>query len=387
MPRFFKRIWSRLFSAKRPFKLTRAGWVFILYTIGVGAGAINTGNNLLYLVFGVFLGLLVASGLLSDLSLWGLDVEWRFPYVGTVSETSHILVTLANQKKRLPSLAVHVQIEGRLRDKKKTLSAYVPFISALQKTTARIELTPEMRGWFQLESVKVVTRYPFGLLQKWWTLRREEEKVEHRIGGDPEEGMFVTPALVPVDLSDVPALSQGDDELSRVEQRGDGTTIHGVRDYRPGDNPRRIHWKASAKRVGSTASLEPSWLVRETEIDQKKGVVLVCPAAVVFKMLKDEEIERFLSYLASLMREYADNDYAFRLVFPHGGDFQRAYLSTIRENEGGPRLEWEFLSLWNPTQPPGTDIFGYLDTITLRDVPASFERVDVMKGFREWKPR
>ena len=53
--------------------------MFILYTIGVGAGAINTGNNLLYLAFGVFLGLIIASGALSDMSLWSLDADCVWP--------------------------------------------------------------------------------------------------------------------------------------------------------------------------------------------------------------------------------------------------------------------------------------------------------------------
>jgi hypothetical protein len=76
---WFRSRLKTLFSSRRPFKLTPGGWVFILYTIGVGAGAINTGNNLLYLVFGVFMGLLLASGVLSDLSLWGLSVDVVFP--------------------------------------------------------------------------------------------------------------------------------------------------------------------------------------------------------------------------------------------------------------------------------------------------------------------
>src|SRR5437762_14366115 len=106
--------WRRfrfLVKAKRPFKLTRGGWVFILYTIGVGAGAINTGNNLLYLVFGIFLGLILASGVLSDLTLWGVSVEPLLPLSGRAGEPLYIPFKVTNNKKWIPSLSVRIEVE------------------------------------------------------------------------------------------------------------------------------------------------------------------------------------------------------------------------------------------------------------------------------------
>ena len=49
----------------RPIRFTRFGTFYILFTIGVGAAAINTGNNLLYLILGMLLGFIVISGFLS----------------------------------------------------------------------------------------------------------------------------------------------------------------------------------------------------------------------------------------------------------------------------------------------------------------------------------
>lgn len=37
-------------------------------------------------------------------------------------------------------------------------------------------------------------------------------------------------------------------ERDGAARRGDGLEFHGVRDYRPGDSPRRVHWRTSAKR-------------------------------------------------------------------------------------------------------------------------------------------
>src|ERR1700690_4369367 len=60
----------------RPIRFTRFGIFYVLFSIGVGAAAINTGNNLLYLILGILLGFIVISGFLSDSALWGIATEW-----------------------------------------------------------------------------------------------------------------------------------------------------------------------------------------------------------------------------------------------------------------------------------------------------------------------
>ena len=63
----------------RKFRLSREGRVFLFVTIGVGFAAVNTANNLLYLLLGLLLSLLLVSGVLSDLALWKLKMRRRVP--------------------------------------------------------------------------------------------------------------------------------------------------------------------------------------------------------------------------------------------------------------------------------------------------------------------
>ena len=51
----------------------------VLITLGIGLGAMNTGNNLVYLVFGMMLGFITASGVISETSLRGIEADWIFP--------------------------------------------------------------------------------------------------------------------------------------------------------------------------------------------------------------------------------------------------------------------------------------------------------------------
>ena len=63
--RIFRRRRSR-----RKFRLTREGRAFLFVTVGVGLAAVNTANNLLYLVLGLLLSLLLDSGVLRLVPLY-----------------------------------------------------------------------------------------------------------------------------------------------------------------------------------------------------------------------------------------------------------------------------------------------------------------------------
>src|SRR5690606_41777220 len=76
-PAFGQRLWARLRRPDWPrrLKVTGTGRTYLMVTLGVGIGALNTGNNLLYLLLGLLLGVIVLSGLLSERVLRGLHVE------------------------------------------------------------------------------------------------------------------------------------------------------------------------------------------------------------------------------------------------------------------------------------------------------------------------
>src|SRR3954447_10261009 len=93
----------------RSLKTTREGKYFIGITIGVGFAAINTGNNLLYLLLGMMLSLIVASGILSEMSLRAIDVT-RQPPQRIYARTPFLMgIGLANQKRRFPSFSIEVE--------------------------------------------------------------------------------------------------------------------------------------------------------------------------------------------------------------------------------------------------------------------------------------
>ena len=89
---------SKRAPRRRRFTLTRQGKGYVFVTVGVGIAAVNTGNNLLYLILGLLLSLLLVSGTLSDLALYQLRAKRRLPTRLYVGRPHAVEITLENLK-------------------------------------------------------------------------------------------------------------------------------------------------------------------------------------------------------------------------------------------------------------------------------------------------
>src|ERR1700740_1088867 len=100
--------WRQRVRPPRRLKFTREGKFFVGITLGVGFAAINTANNLLYLLLGMLLALIVVSGIMSELSLRALTVVRRLPLRAQVGRAHLVEIEVFNHKKRVPSYAIEV---------------------------------------------------------------------------------------------------------------------------------------------------------------------------------------------------------------------------------------------------------------------------------------
>ncbi|MGB0542211.1 MAG: DUF58 domain-containing protein [Longimicrobiales bacterium] len=238
--RILQETWARV-RAWRRIRFTSGGVAFTLGTVAVGFAAMNTGNNLLYLLLGSMLGFIAVSGWLSEQAIRGLRVERRAPRAVTVGHDLRLTYEITNQKQRLPSLAVEISEEG-LPEK-----AFLAHVPALGHTTARSVNSFVRRGIYPLSSVTLSTGFPFGLFQK-------ERDVE--IPGE----IIVWPRTDRAIRGPAPGAGEiprsGMSARGAAASRGDYRSLH---DYRAGDDSRDIHWKSSA-RLGTP-------VVREYERD------------------------------------------------------------------------------------------------------------------------
>jgi uncharacterized protein (DUF58 family) len=214
---------------------TRAGWSFFALTFGVGFAALNTGNNLLYLVLSLMLAFLVLSGAMSESALRGVAVRRRIPRELYAERDAWIGVEIHNRQRRVAAYALVV--EDRWIDRVGREHA-AGRCTALRVAPGTCELRsyrhrPAQRGDLAFAGFVVSTRFPFGLFSKSRTFELSERALVYPA---------VDPLAIPTDPRG--AREAGDGAAS---PRGRGAEVSGVREYARGDPPRRIAWRASLR--------------------------------------------------------------------------------------------------------------------------------------------
>jgi uncharacterized protein (DUF58 family) len=217
---------------KRKLPPTREGWWFLLATVVVGAVAIDAGLNLFFLSFGMMACLLAASGVLATIALAGLRVQ-RVPPPVIHAGTPYLMgISLTNRKHRLPSFSVEVEdlVDGRPIEKR----CYFLKLPAGRSQETSYRHVIHRRGRHRLSGFRLATKFPFGLM------------VRAKQVAAPLE-LVVYPALAALPAAVLRALPAA---RSNADQKGPSRhgELAGLRLFRPGDDPRDIHWRTSARR-------------------------------------------------------------------------------------------------------------------------------------------
>lgn len=241
----------RLWHPRRTIWPTRDGWWSLFAAVGLGVAAVNTGNNLLYLLSSMLLALVVVSGILSEAVIRRLRLTLALPDEIVAGQPALLGATLQNVKRWTPSYSITLELHdgGGVRR-----YIYVPRIPAGDARLVTWEATVLRRGRHCLGGARITTRFPFGIFLKAGQLTLREE-------------LLVYPSLRPVSAQRLREL--GGSGAAHTRRRGRGSDLHNLRDYRAGDDPRLIHWPSSAK----TGALTVREMEAETTLDTR--IVLV----------------------------------------------------------------------------------------------------------------
>ncbi len=316
------------------YEVTRVGITYVLGVIVLGIAAVNTGNNLLYIVVAAMLSAIVVSGIASAAVLRGLRLDLRVPeyvFAGTPVKArltvrnprrwasfSISVVPGATKKararwrwtpatigfppKRPPSqqwITLPDRRLGRVLDKEAMNhilagNVYFPYIAARTEARAEVELRFERRGRFQQDGFGLATRFPFAFLTKTRRIALAKEIV-------------VFPSVEPTGkLLEVLPLITGEFE-SFV--RGRGHDLYRIREYTHDDSARHVDWKATAK----SGSLKVREFSREDE--RKLRIVFDNPAP---ETASDGDVayEDAVSLVASLSWHFAQENAELSFVAP-----------------------------------------------------------------------
>ncbi len=206
---------------------TRAGLGYTALLVGVLVAAVNTGNNLLYVVLAGQLAVLLLSNLLAELNLRGLTVRRQLPGELFAGQEAAGRFVVENNRRRVPAVTVHVE-EVDAGDAHGLVAVLEHGGSAVAHARWRFP----RRGLHRLRRVRVYSDFPFGLVRRSMVVDLPAE-------------VLVYPAPAP-GRGSVPALVRGAtrEDPRRPGREGD---FQALRPYQPGDPLRDLHWPTTAR--------------------------------------------------------------------------------------------------------------------------------------------
>jgi uncharacterized protein (DUF58 family) len=246
------------------YKLTREGVVYVSGVFVIALAALNTGNNLLFMILASMLAGIIVSGILSSIVLTGIGLKLELPEHIFAEQPVLATLEIENEKLTLPSFSLRVAgVAEKVKKGVPTEPAapgmeilsrpvYFPFIPKKRSAKQQVELTFPRRGVYQQNALGISTKFPFGFLQK---TRRVDSAME----------VVVYPRVEPTEeFYEILPLISGEIESF---YRGRGHDLYSIRDYVSTDSARYVDWKATAK----TGDLK----VREFAREDERRVMLV----------------------------------------------------------------------------------------------------------------
>ena len=358
VPYLARRVVASRVREAMDYNVTRAGLIYILISVLIGIAAINTGNNLLYVIVAALLSAILVSGIASALVLRSLTLDVHLPEHVFASRPMLARLLLGNTSSWLPSFSVRVVPakrksnskarwrweastfalprnrapqdqwlrlpDRRLRrvrevEEKPILqeSVYFPFLAPEQELRADLEINFPARGRYCEKNFGLATRFPFAFLMKTRRINLSRE-------------VIVYPAVEPTEqFREVLPMVTGEFETF---VSGRGHDLYRIREYMPDDSARHVDWKATAR----TGALKVREFSREDE--RKLRIVFDNPAPGV---LQPAVYEQAVRLAASLGWHFHHEDVEVSFVAPGLAPTEEVftflrYLALVEPQEATP---------------------------------------------------
>ena len=331
VPYLARRVVAARLREAMDYDVTRAGLIYILFTVALGIAALQSGNNLLYVVVAALLSAILVSGVASAVVLRGLALDIHVPEHVFAGRPMLARFLLRNESSWMPSFSVSVVPAKRksprrwrweadtfgwprnrtperqwvrLPDRRLRRvseepdrpileqSVYFPFLPPGQELRADLEITFPARGRYREKNFGLATRFPFAFLTKTRRVSLTREIIAYPVVEPTEQFLEVLPMVTGEFASFV---------------RGRGYDLYRIRDYMPEDSARHVDWKATAR----TGSLKVREFSREDE--RRLRIIFDNPAPGV---LGPAVYERAVGVAASLAWHFHHEDVEVSFVAP-----------------------------------------------------------------------
>jgi len=303
-------------------RITREGVLFLAGVLVLSLAAVNTGNNLLFIVLAAMLSTIAVSGIISRNSVKQLSLSLQLPENVFAGERVSIKISITNLKRIFPSFSIRVEdpelnrkdsallllrrlILRRLRQTAEDETAdramlrnaaYFPILRAGE---TRSELTVQSfprRGIYSLDGFWISTRFPFGFFRRGERVGAKGDVLVYPVVQQISSFFHVLPFL------------PGHLEGLHV---GPGENLFSIRKYQETESARIIDWKATAK----TAQL----MAREHARDEESKFCLILDTRIPHQATAgfQEDFEKAVSLAASLAAHFLEEGAGLEYLTPY----------------------------------------------------------------------
>lgn len=228
------------------YKITRGGVLFSLAILVVGAAAVFTGDNPLFLIVAAMMATLLVSGFVSRLCLAGLELDFLAPEHVPARRVVPGHLYVRNRKWFLPSFSTRVTAIHEPGSPTLASSVYFPLIAAGATLDETVEIRFPRRGSYKRNTFAFTTSFPFGFLERSARVTLLRETIVYP-AIDPQPGFEELLGGIAGDIE--------------THYRGLSQDFYRIRPYEATESARFVDWKATAH----AGSLQVREFAREQE--------------------------------------------------------------------------------------------------------------------------
>ncbi len=278
-------------ARQRQIRIGREGVYYSLVLLAVLVGATVRQLNLLMLVGSMLAGPLLFSLIYGRLALRRIAVKRKLPPDLRADQRLMVDISVTNCRRWIGIWTIEVEDKVERHDTAQpehgavTVGVFYPHIAARETKQVSYQGHLPRRGRYDFGPLRISTRFPLGLIR-------------HSLILDQDDALLVHPKLGRLSHDWAEVVHENPMGTQRMQRRGLlEADFYGLRDWRPGDSRRSIHWRTSARRG--------SLVVRQFEQRRSQDLALLVdlwqPSSPDAQHL--ENVEKAVSFAATVIAD------------------------------------------------------------------------------------